>query len=173
MKRWAKRDGFTIVELLIVIVVIAVLAAITMVAFNGVQSRAQQAKIQADLSALNRAILAARVQSGSTLWTITGGPGVTADACGAKATGTDLAALPLTDTCWVKYLDTLDKISTAGGVNVRNLKDPWKRPYWIYENEGRATPTDCTKDSLASFQYPHVQWSAANIQYAPNSLLNC
>lgn len=41
MKRWAKSPGFTIVELLIVIVVIAVLAAITVVAFNGIQERAR------------------------------------------------------------------------------------------------------------------------------------
>lgn len=41
-------NGFTIVELLIVIVVIGVLAAITIVAFNGVQTRADNAaKIQA------------------------------------------------------------------------------------------------------------------------------
>ena len=40
---WAKhrQSGFTIVELLIVIVVIAILAAITVVAFNGVQNRAR------------------------------------------------------------------------------------------------------------------------------------
>lgn len=35
------KHGFTIVELLIVIVVIGILAAITIVAFNGVQTRAQ------------------------------------------------------------------------------------------------------------------------------------
>lgn len=39
-----KHKGFTIVELLIVIVVIAILAAITIVAFNGVQSRAENSK---------------------------------------------------------------------------------------------------------------------------------
>jgi type II secretion system protein G len=39
---WAqKQKGFTIVELLIVIVVIGILAAITIVAYNGVQSRAR------------------------------------------------------------------------------------------------------------------------------------
>lgn len=37
------RRGFTIVELLIVIVVIAILAAITIVAYNGIQQRARDA----------------------------------------------------------------------------------------------------------------------------------
>ncbi len=39
-----KQKGFTIVELLIVIVVIGILAAITIVAFNGVQARAENNK---------------------------------------------------------------------------------------------------------------------------------
>lgn len=38
------KQGFTIVELLIVIVVIAILAAITIVAYNGVQARAKNAQ---------------------------------------------------------------------------------------------------------------------------------
>jgi prepilin-type N-terminal cleavage/methylation domain-containing protein len=42
--------GFTIVELLIVIVVIAILAAIVIVAYNGIQQRAREATIKADLS---------------------------------------------------------------------------------------------------------------------------
>lgn len=37
----SKQQGFTIVELLIVIVVIAILAAISIVAYNGVQNRAK------------------------------------------------------------------------------------------------------------------------------------
>ena len=36
-----KEKGFTIVELLIVVVVIAILAAITIVAYNGIQNRAK------------------------------------------------------------------------------------------------------------------------------------
>lgn len=40
-----KRSGFTIVELLVVIVVIGVLAAITIVAYNGIQERAQSASV--------------------------------------------------------------------------------------------------------------------------------
>lgn len=45
---WAKQKqtGFTIVELLIVIVVIGILAAITIVTYNGIQKKAQLASLQ-------------------------------------------------------------------------------------------------------------------------------
>lgn len=49
-----KQIGFTIVELLIVIVVIGILAAITVVAYNGVQGRANDAAIQSDLQNISK-----------------------------------------------------------------------------------------------------------------------
>ena len=45
-----RQRGFTIVELLIVIVVIAILAAITIVTYNGIQDRANRLVLQNDLA---------------------------------------------------------------------------------------------------------------------------
>ena len=50
------KRGFTIVELLIVIVVIAILAAITVVAYNGIQNRAYDSSVQADLQSIAKKI---------------------------------------------------------------------------------------------------------------------
>lgn len=58
-----KSRGFTIVELLIVIVVIAVLAAITIVAFNGVQKRAENSAISSKETIAKKALEAYKIQN--------------------------------------------------------------------------------------------------------------
>ena len=59
MTAWAsKKSGFTIVELLIVVVVIAILAAITIVAYNGIQNRAKVSSLQSSASQANKKLLA-------------------------------------------------------------------------------------------------------------------
>ena len=60
--QWAKKQkGFTIVELLIVVVVIAILAAITIVAYNGIQNRSKQSAVQASLVQAVKTIELAKV----------------------------------------------------------------------------------------------------------------
>lgn len=49
-------SGFTIVELLIVIIVIAILAAVSVVAYNGIRARADNSVVEADMSSLAKTI---------------------------------------------------------------------------------------------------------------------
>ena len=58
------KSGFTIVELLIVIVVIAVLAAITIVAFNGIQGRAKDSQRIQDMTSIAKALEVYRINNG-------------------------------------------------------------------------------------------------------------
>ena len=64
MNTWArKQTGFTIVELLIVIVVIGILAAITIVAFNGVQNKAKASAAQSMAAQASKKVLAYAAQN--------------------------------------------------------------------------------------------------------------
>ena len=67
------RAGFTIVELLIVIVVIGILAAITIVSFNGVTARSTFAKEKSEMALINKAI--AMYYSENSNYPSTGGSG--------------------------------------------------------------------------------------------------
>jgi prepilin-type N-terminal cleavage/methylation domain-containing protein len=72
-----RQRGFTIVELLIVIVVIGILAAITIVAYNGIQSRAQVSALTQELTDNAHLVMAAGASSStgqlSTLDVMSGG----------------------------------------------------------------------------------------------------
>lgn len=113
-----KAYGFTIVELLIVVVVIAILAAISIMTYTGIQQRARDAQAISDLAALEKAITMARINQDRALVYITDS-GCTH--CGDQA----------------RYELTLDRIGQAAGVDLAHLKDgdPWGNRYWIDENE--------------------------------------
>lgn len=63
-------EGFTIVELLIVIVVIAILAAITIVAFNGIQNRAKDTQMVSAMNAYVKGMGAYYTTHSNTLPTV-------------------------------------------------------------------------------------------------------
>lgn len=65
MKHYRKKRGFTVVELLIAIVIIAILAAIIIVAWNGVTERAHNGKRVSDLNTVQQAVEQYKIQNGS------------------------------------------------------------------------------------------------------------
>jgi prepilin-type N-terminal cleavage/methylation domain-containing protein len=60
-----KQQGFTIVELLIVIVVIGILAGLVITTFNGIQQKGRDTERQTDVKALHGQIEAYYAQNGS------------------------------------------------------------------------------------------------------------
>jgi type IV pilus assembly protein PilA len=65
MKNLKKASGFTIVELLIVIVVIAILAAITIVAYSGITARAKNSQAQSNVESVQKVAEAYNADSGA------------------------------------------------------------------------------------------------------------
>lgn len=146
-----KTRGFTIVELLIVIVVIGILAAITVVAYAGISERAQRSKVQSDIAQLVKAVQAARVNTGLTLQGVTQSGNSQAQCAGLPA-GTNLATLASSHTCWTRYRLDLQRISTVSGIDVNSIVDPWGRPYHIEQDEEEW----CTNDTIALWPNPYT-----------------
>lgn len=117
MKQWAKQSGFTIVELLIVVVVIAILAAITIVAYSGIQQRAREQVVRSDLQSLQKAMLMYREEKR------------------VLPPGADFysgSSMPPTAN-WASVVNTM---KSGGYISTSGLElDPWGRYYWYDNND--------------------------------------
>ena len=109
-----KRSGFTIVELLIVIVVIGILAAITIVAYNGIQQRAYNTKVVSGASAYLKAFQSYKAING-TYPAVTGclGANYPNNSCWATSvdgTGSVLAVNATLDTNLDEFVKTKPEV---------------------------------------------------------------
>jgi len=143
-----KGNGFTIIELLIVIVVIGILALLSLNTLSGVQEDAKTSKAQSDIGKLSSSLAFAKVASGQTLIEIT------SNNCSECACRTALigAELPRTHPCWTDYELLLGQIELAGGEPLTDFYggDAWGSPYMLDQNEGEFGPTDCRPDLISS-----------------------
>ena len=108
IKALKKERGFTIVELLIVIVVIAILAAITIVAYNGIQNRAKASSAQSLANNVAKKAEAFNVTGSAYPATVTAFEAATGEAELDAATKTALTISVPTDekTVQYRYCDT-------------------------------------------------------------------
>lgn len=102
LKSYKRQEGFTIVELLIVIVVIGILAALVITTFTGIQQRARNTERETDIKAMHGQVEAYYAENGyyPTLAVLVAPlPGLDAEALMAPGTGaTEVDAAAATTT---------------------------------------------------------------------------
>jgi general secretion pathway protein G len=117
LTRPTRRGGFTLVELLLVLTILAILAGIVLPKFTNVSGNAKRTAVQADLQSFKTALSMFEIEMG---YYPKGRDGL--QNLITRPTGTG------TTSKWHKYLD-VDKLPS----------DPWSRPY-VYEYPGKHNP---------------------------------
>ncbi|HEV7951902.1 MAG TPA: type II secretion system protein [Candidatus Saccharimonadales bacterium] len=140
-----KYQGFTIVELLIVIVVIGILAAITIVAYNGVQQRGRDVKRKDDV---------AKIVHAGKLWLVDSGKQF--NELGGGSSGSTLGWF---DSPYSPY-PSVKSVFVSGGFLAEGVTDPINRKtgtiyaYMIAPcNDGDNT----TRVALAKLEIPPAE----------------
>lgn len=114
-----KPHGFTIVELLIVIVVIGVLASIVIVAYNGVQDRARDARRKSDITSVQKKIELYAVTN-ETYPVTTNNPKSNWKAADVRTDANCFSGTSQED--WIPDLTALPQSDPAGGTGVDGMQ---------------------------------------------------
>ena len=145
MYKVKNRQGFTIVELLIVIVVIAILAAITIVAYNGIQSRARTSSAQAAANNFAKKAEAYNADSSGSAY-----PMASTDLTGASSsttyyltgvtvTGTAIAAAPADPATLNFWRCGTNTTAAATSLATTTVVTGGQVRYWNYQTSALVT----------------------------------
>jgi prepilin-type N-terminal cleavage/methylation domain-containing protein len=135
------RNGFTIVELLIVIAVIAILAALVIVAYNGIQQRARIATTRAEMLSVGKSTEIFRVQHNRSPSTATEFSSVLKEANLYNSTRT-------TDKSYAICADTLGYAFVAWSPMVESYKNG--DTLYLYASNGGQQIFELPNSSLSS-----------------------
>lgn len=133
-----KLQGFTLIEILVVISIIGLLASIVLVAVNNTRTKAKSAKVIADFKQIQTQVDIARDATSQTVLQITGNGCSDCPFRNGQSVNSNTAALTALHNSW--RLLGFSKTPT----------DPWNNPYLIDENEREGGPNDCRYDQLFS-----------------------
>ncbi len=133
--RQERRTGFTIVELLIVIVIIGILAGLVVNIFVGVQEKARKTRALSEVKSMGRFIRTLQTDMG--VETISEVTGSNYSSLSCYDIG-NIQRIPKTHACWVAYNNFLDAFEAHSKNSMAAWRngDPWGAPYVIDENEG-------------------------------------
>lgn len=141
-------SGFTIVELLIVIVVIAILATISVVAYNGIQNRAKYTQQVTEIDRVGKAIQLWSAENGRSL--MNSGSGYEGNGWGSfSATGGSYTATSVHTL--LTEAGYLSNFSTSG-VNATILLSPcttFDNSRWVVYATFSPAPTTSVADQIS------------------------